>query len=204
MLLAPNRRRAFVCLVAALAAIVVVPCAAMAEEASGSGIPTGDLGQAIATIVIFLLLLGVLGKWAWKPIVTQLQQREEGIAQTIQHAQEREKQALELLAKYKKQLDAAEAQAAELLAQARRRAAREQEELLAQAKQESHRLVQSATVEIDQAKKDALRELYDRTAQLAVDVAAKALQRTLGPEDHHRLMEESLREIAQEASGKNG
>jgi F-type H+-transporting ATPase subunit b len=196
-------RKAVPCLVAALAAIAVAPCAAWAAEGAGGGIPVGDLGQAVATIVIFLLLLAVLGKWAWKPIVAQLQRREEGIAQTIQHAQEREKQALELLAQYKKQLEAAEAQAAELLSQARRRAAGEQEKLLGQARQESRRLVQSATVEIEQAKIDALRELYDRTAQLAVDVAAKALRQTLRPEDHRRLVEESLREIAQEASPKN-
>lgn len=188
--------------VLAVAAVLFCPAAAFAaEEGGGSGLPTGDLGQAIAAILIFVGLLAVLGKWAWKPIVRQLEQREQGIAQTIAKAQEREQQAQALLAQYKQRLDEAEGQAAEMMNESRRKGAEAHEKLLAEAKQESHRLVQSAQVEIQQAKTDALRELYDATAQLAVQAAGKIIHKTLRVEDHREILEESLREVSGRVTG---
>ena len=92
---------------AAYAACVLLGCAsAMAAEGEGGASSgAGDLGQAIATVVIFLLLLAVLGRWAWRPIVSQLQQREQRIADTISAAQKREKEAQDLLESYRKRLD---------------------------------------------------------------------------------------------------
>jgi F-type H+-transporting ATPase subunit b len=163
----------------------------------GGGNFFGDLGHAIAAVVVFLLLLAVLGKWAWKPIVGQLRKREEGIAAALRDSEQRRAEAMELLSRYQAQLEQVQAQAKELLATARREAAQAREQVLAAARDEAHRTVERSAQEIDHARQQALRELYDQTARMAADIAAQLLPRELTPQDHQRLMQQSLDEIRQ-------
>ena len=59
---------------------------AWADEPQSGGFDFGTLGQAGASLFIFAVLLFILGKWAWKPIISQLEQREKSIADTIAQA----------------------------------------------------------------------------------------------------------------------
>jgi F-type H+-transporting ATPase subunit b len=161
----------------------------------------GDPGQAIAAIVVFLLLLAVLGKWAWKPIVKQLQLREESIAKQIDDAQRRQKEAQDLLDQYKAQLAAARKEVEELLSRGRREAAQAREQIIASARDEGQKAIDRAGEDIEQAKRKALRELYETTASLAVDVAGKIIRKSLQPQDYRDLVEQSLQEIRSGAAG---
>lgn len=172
---------------------------AWAAEASESPNLFGDVGQAVLVIIIFLLLLGVLGKWAWKPIIAQLQRREDTIAQTIAEAQKRQQQAEELLAQYRARLDAAQQEAAELLAQTRKEAAAARQIVLDTAQKEVQTAAQAAREDIDRARAEALGELYDKTAQLAAEVAGRVIRKNLTREDQQRLLNDSLMEIRQQA-----
>ncbi len=163
---------------------------------------TGDLGQAIFTVVIFLVLLAVLGKWAWKPILQQLQQREKGIEDAIARAEKRETEAATVLKDYQLQLESVQLEARELLDQARREAAENGEKVLQAAQEEARKSADSAREAIEQARQEALRELHDHTAQLAVDVAGQVLRKQLSPDDHQRLVRESLEEIRTQAEGE--
>jgi F-type H+-transporting ATPase subunit b len=167
---------------------------AFGEEAGG-GFYFGDLGQAVAAVLIFLLLLAVLGRWAWRPLVSQLQRREESIAEALRRAEQREKDTQRLLEEYRARLAAADGDAQQVLAKARREALDARQGVLTAAEEESRKLVASAREEIDQAKRSALRELRASTADLAADLAAAVLGRTLTQEDHARLINESLQEI---------
>jgi len=181
-----------------LAASASTAMAAEAAEAEPSVF--GNLGPAISVIVIFLVLLAVLGKWAWKPVVSQLEMREKSIADTIADAQERNSEAEALLAQYRARLDAAAAESKELLATARREAVEAREHVLAAAQQEVQKASESARAEIERAKKEALSELYDKTAQLATEVAGRVIRRNLTSDDRKRLMNDSLEEIRLRAS----
>lgn len=174
--------------------------AAAAEGGEGGPSMFGDAGQAVVTIFIFLVLVFVLGRWAWKPLVTQLEKREKTIAQTIEDAQKRNQEAEELLAQYRARLDAAQAEGAELLAQSRLQAAEARDKVLADAQEQTHKLTESARQDIEQAKKQAVSELYETTAQLAADVAARVLKKQLTPQDHQRLLSESLQDMRERVS----
>lgn len=184
----------------ALAAAPVLLGAGPVLAAEGGGFDPGDLGQAIAAVVIFFLLLLVLGKWAWKPIVSQLRQREQEIAETVNRAEKREKESQELLAQYKARLDRAEGDSQEVLAKARKGAAEAREEILDAARGEAQKFAEETRQEIDQAKQKALHELHDAAATLATDLAGRILRKTLKPEDHRELLQESLAEIRKNAS----
>ncbi|HOF17797.1 MAG TPA: F0F1 ATP synthase subunit B [Phycisphaerae bacterium] len=155
----------------------------------------GDIGQAVAAILIFLLLLAVLGRWAWKPIVHQLHSREESIARAINDAQRRDQESQELLKLYRNRLDRAEAEVAEILASGRKEAAVARDQILQAASDEARKSASAARQEIDQARRDALRDLYETTAELAAEMAETVLRRNLSDDDRRRIVGESLQEL---------
>ena len=185
--------------VLALAASAAPACASEGSPASGI---VGDLGQFLATMLVFVALLMILGRWAWKPLVAQLRAREQGIADTIAKAQQREKEAHELMEQYRQRLEQAQAEAKEMMAQSRKDASSDREQLLAAAREEAHKTVAQATQEIDQAKHDALRDLYEKTSHLAADIAGRLIRRKLTPQDHAQLVSQSLDEIRSQAGGR--
>lgn len=166
-----------------------------AEGEGGGGISFGDLGVTIATVAIFLILLLVLRRFAWKPILTQLQRREKAIADSIAAAEQRETQAQALLASYRSRLDQIEAEARQILAKGRQEGLEAKEKLLAEAREEARKLADEQRRDIERGKQDALRELYERTTQLAAEMAGQVLSRRLSPDDQRRIMAASLGEI---------
>ncbi|MFZ1991331.1 MAG: F0F1 ATP synthase subunit B [Alphaproteobacteria bacterium] len=184
------------------AAILVWSSTAMAAEGEQTTPSFGDLGQAIATLVIFVLLLTVLGRFAWKPLLAQLRRREESIAEALRRSQEREAQSEELLKAYQARLEAAEAEAAEVVARGRKAAAESREQVLSAARDEAGRTMTQAKEEIDQAKEAAVRDLYAAAADLATDVAERVIGKSLKDADHARLVDESLGQIRRQRGGK--
>jgi len=167
---------------------------------STKGYYPGDLGQALAVIVVFVLLLLILRKWAWKPIVTQLRRREQDILESLEAAQRREREASQLLDHYKARLERAEAEAQQLLDNTRQEAEKIRAITLDSARAEAERSAERARADLERAKQHALRELRDATAEMASEIAGKVIRRELSPEDKKRLLEQSLEEIKKRAS----
>ena len=183
------------------AALVVVVAAAPASAAEESqGLYAGDLGQALATVAVFALLLVVLGKWAWRPIVRQLRNREEMIAASIEQAQRNEKKAEELLSESQQQLKEVQGRAQAMLAAARQEGARLREQTLEAARKEASLAIHQSEQEIARSRDQALADLQETTARLAVSVAQEILGREISPEDRARLLRQSLDDIRQQAS----
>lgn len=161
----------------------------------GPGPSFGDLGQAIAALIIFGLLLVILGRFAWRPLLAQLHRREESIAEALRSSQRREAEAQELLKFYRARMDSAESEAAQVVLRGRKDAAAAREEVLAAAREEATKMAAQTRRDIAAAKEAALRELRVATAELAVDLAQQVLGKSLKDADHAQLVEESLAEI---------
>ncbi|HUS47994.1 MAG TPA: F0F1 ATP synthase subunit B [Phycisphaerae bacterium] len=189
--------------VVASAAGVLCPARLAWAAERGGEMYFGDIGQAIAAVVIFALLLVVLGRYAWRPLLTQLERRERRIAETIEKARRQEQEAQELLGGYQSQLRNAEAQAEQILAESRKAAAEAREQVLAEARQEAREAGDAQRQEIEQAKQDALKELRRSTAELASEMAGKILKDRLTPEDHRRLLGGSLEDIRRRRAEDN-
>ena len=184
------------CLIAA--ALALTPTAAWAGAEDGSFYP-GDLGQALATILVFIILLLVLRRWAWRPVCTQLQRREKAIAEALETAEQRRQEAEDLARLYKTRLDRAETEAADLLAKARKEAADARREILHVAREEARKDAERAHREIDRASDEAMQDLRAATAQLATEIAGRVIRKALTPEEHRRLVADSLAEIHRQA-----
>lgn len=155
----------------------------------------GDLGQAIIAIAIFLVLLLVLRKFAWGPVIAQLRSREDRIGQSVALAEKQQTQAADLLARYEARMTEAQDQVEQLLADAREQAETHRQELVAQARAEADRSVKQAKREIEVARAEALQDLRETTARMAIDLTQRILQKEVTPDDHERMLREALEDI---------
>lgn len=167
------------------------------HAAESPSILTGDLGNVFWTATIFIVLLMVLRATAWKPILTALQKREEFITNSINDARREREEAQRMLAEYTKKVEQARADAQAIVEEGRRDAEEVRKRIHADARSEADALVARARKEIELARDDAVKQLYDRTVTLATNVAAKVVRKELSPGDHKRLLDESLAELSQ-------
>ena len=152
-----------------------------------------DLG--IWTFVVFLLLLLVLRKLAWKPMLEGLKNREHNIANALQEAEKAHQETLELQAKLQAKMDAASQQIAGMMEEARRDAQHTADEMRAEARKDIQTERERLHREMQVARDQALQELWTQTAQLATLISSKALGRHMTESDHTRLVDESLQEF---------
>lgn len=189
-----------------LAAAWLLPLAASAaEEAHGAGeaapgLFSGDVGVAVWTVLIFLLVVFILGRYAWKPLLSSLQAREDFIRDSLQRAREEREQAERRLAEYEEKLASARAEATALVEEGRRDAETVKAKIEATAREEGDKLMARARREIELARDQAVKDLHTTTARLATDLATKVLEREIRAEDHERLLAESLRELGERTS----
>ncbi|HRX85306.1 MAG TPA: F0F1 ATP synthase subunit B [Phycisphaerae bacterium] len=175
--------------------LYAAPALAAAEEHGAANPFAGDLGNAIWTLVIFGIVLLVLGKFLWKPVLNGLQSREEFIAKSLRDADAANKKAEQVLAEYQAQLDKARADATAIVEEGRRDAEAVKRTIQDEARQEAEAMITRAKREIGVARDTALNELYTVGAKLATDVAGKIISRELKPADHERLIQESIAEL---------
>ncbi len=166
-----------------------------ASDGGESSIFAGDLGNAIWTLVIFGLVLFVLGKYAWGPMLDALQQREKFIRESLEQAKADREAAESRLREYEEKLTAARAEATAIVEEGRRDAEETRRRIEEEARVESEKMVERAKREIGIAQQTAVRQLYATSAELATDLAGRVLGREVKAEDHERLIAESLDEL---------
>jgi F-type H+-transporting ATPase subunit b len=147
---------------------------------------------AVFTLVVFLLLLAILGKFAWGPIATALDHREHRISDNIAQAERLQAEAKAQLALYEQKLATAADEVRQLLEEARRDAEHTKDEILAQAKADAKAEHDRAMREVRNAKDAALKEIGETSANFAVEMATKIVQKQLTAEDHARLVREAV------------
>lgn len=180
-----------------LAALLAMAAPALAAEAEESpNIFAGDLGNAVWTILIFVLVLVVLGKYAWGPILSTLQTRESFIHEALAKAKHDRDEAEARLKQYEERLAGARAEATAIVDEGRRDAETVKRKIEADAKAEADKTIERARREIQIATDTATKNLYELSARLATEMAAKVIGRELSPQDHERLIAEAIEGIS--------
>jgi F-type H+-transporting ATPase subunit b len=167
-----------------------------AQEAGGGLNPfAGNVGNAVWTLVIFLLVVVVLGKFAWGPVLKLLQEREEFIHRSLGDAKRERLDAEAKLKEVTERLQASHAEAATLVDQARRDSARLRDELRQKAHAEADTILQNARRQIELETQRAVQQIRHEAADLSVMIASKIIQKNLSKEDNQRLIDEALRQV---------
>jgi F-type H+-transporting ATPase subunit b len=174
---------------------LAIPALAAAAEEGGEAPPSlfaGDLGNSAWTLVIFAIVLIVLGKFAWGPILNQLQGREDRIRQWLESTKHDSDAAAAKLKEYEQKLAASRAEATAIVEEGRRDAEVVKRRIEAAAKEEADKTIERAKREIQIATDTATKELYTLSAKLATQLAAQVIGRELSPQDHQRLISQAI------------
>ncbi|MFM7184994.1 MAG: F0F1 ATP synthase subunit B [Planctomycetota bacterium] len=147
---------------------------------------------AVWSFAVFLGLLALLTKFAWKPIMQGLEKREDGIARQIAETKAANEEAKRMLASYERRLAEASEEVRGMLEEARRDAESTKQSIVAEARKAADDEKVRAKHEIQLAKDDALSQIAEKAGHLAVEVAGKFLRDRLGPDEQARLVRESV------------
>ncbi|MEW6198788.1 MAG: F0F1 ATP synthase subunit B [Planctomycetota bacterium] len=170
-----------------------VPALAAADHGDETNIFNADIGNFVFTLIIFGALIFILGRFAWKPLLNVLNEREKLLRESLERAQQQRREAEKLLADYQAQLAKARDEATAIVAEGRRDAEVLRRKLHEQARQEADEVLARARREIQLATDSARKLLHDEVADLAVQVAGRVLRKELSPADHRALVAESLK-----------
>jgi len=148
-------------------------------------------------VVSFAILLWVLYKVAFPPILKILEERERKIRESLEQAERHRSEAERKLQEYEAKLNAASRDAEAVIAQAKERAQRLLEENEQRLAADAERIKEDTAREIDHERRKAIQEIRAQTTDLALLVAEKVVGRTLNDQDHRRLADEALEAVAE-------
>ena len=192
-----------------LAGIVLLPAAAAfaahqtgAEEETFS-IWGGYPGEAIWTLVWFVVLLAVLGFFAWKPLLTALRSREEHIEREIADAENKKTEAGKTLDEYKAQLADAERQGREILTQRLAEAELKAKEIQSQSAKEIERLKLRMEADLERGRIEAEEALWQEAGLIIRRLGREVFGKSLDGEDDQKLIREAIDRLKEsEQTGK--
>jgi len=178
----------------ALIAVAAAPLYAAEEGATLSPF-AGNVGNALWTLVIFVIVVVVLGKFAWGPVLSLLQEREEFIHKSLSDARRDREEAEARLRDYAGKLQSAQAEAVGIIESARKDAERLREELRTKARSEADTMIRNAERQIELQTSRALQQIRQEAVDLSVNIASKLLQRNITKEDNEKLIADALKQM---------
>ena len=154
-----------------------------------------DPGLFVWTILTFLLLVFVLAKFAWKPLLKMLQDREDMVRSSLEDA-EKAKSELEQLNEESEAIMAkARSEAQSILADGKAAAEKVKDDIIAKSKEQANKIREDAGNQIQVEKDKAISEIKKEVVNLTLSVAEKLIQKNLSDADNKSLIEESLKKV---------
>ena len=154
-----------------------------------------DPGLFIWTIVTFLLLLTALAKFAWRPLLTALEERQASIRKSLDDAQQAkvelervQHESSQILAKARVEADA-------IVSQSRADADRLRQELRDTARNEAAAILRNAEKQIELQTLQAVRQIRGEAVDLSIAIAEKLIGRHLSKEDNERLIQDTIQQF---------
>jgi F-type H+-transporting ATPase subunit b len=160
---------------------------------------TPDKGLIIWTIVSFAVLVLLLGKVAWKPLLASLKEREDGIRKAIDDAASAKLSADQLKTQLEQELAKAQDKAANLLSQAQIEAQKIREQMLKDTEAEARRLTEQTQKQLEEEKAKLSRDLRQEVASLSVKVAEKLLRHSINAKENDALVQGFMKDLDKEA-----
>jgi F-type H+-transporting ATPase subunit b len=155
-----------------------------------------DIGLLFWMTITFGTVLLILGKFAWKPIMKMLHEREDSIEKALNAAEEAKKEMLKLKAGNEQLLLEAREERDALLRDARKIKESIIEEARVKANEEANRIIENARESIQYEKMAAINDLKNQIASISIEIAEKLIGQELeNKEKQHQLMEKLLREV---------
>jgi F-type H+-transporting ATPase subunit b len=154
-----------------------------------------DPGLYVWTILTFLVLVALLAKFAWRPLLEALESRQAAIRKSLDDARQAKQELERLHAESAKILAEARGEAEAIISRTRADADRFREELKQKARAEAASLVASAGKQIELETSRALQQIRHEAVDLSVAIASKLLQKNVTKADNERLIEDTFKQL---------
>jgi F-type H+-transporting ATPase subunit b len=148
----------------------------------------------VSQLVNFLVLLVILQRFLYKPILNMLHQRQERIRESMDYAERVKQEAERAQEDYAKKMDESRHEAQSIITQATQQGERAREEILARAQDEAKEIKAKAMTDVEYERKRVMAELRDQVADLAVLAAGRVLGKELDAKTHRQVVADFLSE----------
>ena len=196
------RMRIWTPMLPAVLLLAVAATPAWAAEEGGRGLMDVSTAELVAALITFFVLVILLGKLAWKPILNGLQQREATIKTALDDAQKANEDALALLAQYGSKMDEAKADAQAIADGARKEADAARQRIETDARERAEETLERSLREIQQAKETALDGILKEVGDIAAETASRIVRRELTPADNDRIVDDVVKDFARSREGR--
>ena len=186
----------------ALVLLALAPGSAWAQGGGegGGGLYDINTGLSVWTLLVFAILVVVLGKFAWGPILNMVEEREKGIQAKLDEAAALNADAARLLEQHREQLADGRRQASELIAEGRTAAERVRKDIEEKARTEGLAIIERARAEIERERDAAIDMLRKESVELALAAASKLMHENLDQAKDRALVERFLGELGTKGS----
>lgn len=146
-------------------------------------------------IINFLVLLLILNKFLYKPLMTTMENRKDQIKQDLDNAGKAKEDAQKMKEEYTKQMAQAKQDAQQIIEKATKIGEETRESILNQAREESAKMTEKAQEIIRLEKEEALNQLRDEVSSLVVLTAGKVIDKTIDKDAHEKLIHDFIEEV---------
>jgi F-type H+-transporting ATPase subunit b len=183
----------------ALALLMLSAAPALAAPQEGDAPPaflTPEGGLMIWTLLIFIVLLFILSRFAFKPLLAAVEAREQSLQDAIDSARRDREEAAALLAAQRQQLEDARGEAQKLIVDGRQAGERMRVDMIEQTRLEQQDMLERARREIGAERDRAIAELRREAVDLAILGAGRVIERNMDDESNRKLVESYLSSLA--------
>lgn len=179
--------------------MIIIPNTMLIAAGDGahSGVDITRLhhGLMFWSVVTFLIVLIVLKKTAWKPLIEGLKNREDNIRNNIEDAQNKQKEATEKLKEYENKLAQAEKEVKEIIAEGKKNAEAIKTKMIEDAGKECENIKVRAESDLKLAKQQAIEEIFKTAADLSIAISTKLIKKSLDEKQQNEIIEDTLKQF---------
>ena len=158
----------------------------------GSTVGGFQILDTVVVLVSFSILMVLLKKFAWGPLIKVMEERENFVTNEIITAQEKNRQAQMAVKEADEKLTEARQEAKHLVVNAKQRATKLEDSIVQEAKDRAKQMRIDAEDEIEQEKRESFQEMQETVAEIAFQIAMDIIQKEMSQEDQKRLIKERL------------
>lgn len=152
----------------------------------------------VIMLIAFLVLMALVKKFAWGPVMDMMEKREQYVANEIDQAEASRQEAEQAAKEANEQLKQTKQEAQKIIEDAKNAGVKQEEDIIASARKEAEQIKTQAQQEIQSEKDKALQELQDKVASLSVMIASKVIEKEISEQDQDQLIQEYIKEVGEE------
>ena len=154
-------------------------------------------GLLFWSVITFLLLLVVLKKVAWGPILSALESREEEIKNALSAAEKAREEAEKVSSDYEQSMKDAQVRAQKIISDSKVAAEKVKTDIEKSAEEKAELMLINAKDQINAEKENAIKDIRDIAIDLSIDIASKVIEKNIDSEENRRLIEEAMNNIGE-------